>query len=257
MLEFEKVKEEIETGILRQDMIVIVGNCFVDYHGRATSKLPKGKRLILIKGDTSVSIHQNRLVRPTNYMVNTKIGCEINDGTFIIRANKLKPAEKLTITFNQIHDVKRYDIPITDDLRLSGSEKDLNDILMQDLSMIEEGLRPVNQQQHFRKGVADIIAEDKDGNYVIIELKRRQADYASVTQLHRYMKEVERMKDIKTRGILLAPDIRKNARELLEQLGLEFAKLDFELTPSEKGHKATIKGLESKQQSILEHLKKK
>ena len=67
--------------------------------------------------------------------------------------------------------------------------------------------------------------------------------------------EVEKLKDIKTRGILLAPDIRKNARELLEQLGLEFAKLDFELTPSKK-EKAKIRGLQMKQQSIMDHLKK-
>jgi RecB family endonuclease NucS len=65
------------------------------------------------------------------------------------------------------------------------------------------------------------------------------------------MQEIEKLKGIKTRGILLAPSIRKNAKELLEKLGLEFAKLDFELTPSEK-EKAKIKGLERKQMRITE-----
>jgi len=254
-MEFEKAKDEIEQGLINQEMIILVGNCFVDYFGRATSKLPKGKRMILIKGDKSISIHQNRLVKPTNYMVSSRIGCEIQDKNFIIQTTKLKPVEKLTITFDKIVDLKRYSIESSNDLRLSGSEKDLNDLLMQDLSMVEKGLKPINQEQHFRKGVADIIAEDKDGNYVIIELKRRQADFASVTQLHRYMKQVEKMKNIKTRGILLAPDIRKNARELLEQLGLEFSRLDFELTPH-KAQKATIKGIQPKQQTITQHMGK-
>jgi len=254
MKEFEQVKEELEQAIMNKDMAIIIGNCFVDYDGRAISKLPNGKRMVLIKGDNSISIHQNRLVRPTNYMMNTKIGAEIIDGTLVIKANRIKPMERLTITFHHVHDFQRYEINVTDDLRLSGSEKDLNELLMQDLSMLEPGLKPVNQQQHFRKGIADIIAEDKDGNFVIIELKRRQADFASVTQLQRYMREVENLKKIKTRGILLAPDIRKNAKELLDQSGLEFKKLEFELTPHEK-QKAKIKGMEMKQQTLFDNVK--
>ncbi|HLC79183.1 MAG TPA: endonuclease NucS [archaeon] len=246
-------RTEIEKGILNKDMVIIIGNCEAQYSGRAASTLSEGKRMVLLKGDGSISIHQNRLVRPTNYMVNTSIGCELADKFLILRANKIKPAEKLTIKFSTIHDIVRYEMEQTDDLRLSGSEKDLNEMLMQDLSMVEAGLIPINQQQHFRKGIADIIAQDKDGNMVIIELKRRQADFASVTQLARYMKEVEKLKNIKTRGILLAPDIRKNARELLEQLGLEFRKLDFELTPNEPTG-AKIKGFESKQQTITQHI---
>ncbi|MBI4210101.1 MAG: DUF91 domain-containing protein [Candidatus Diapherotrites archaeon] len=252
-MDFSQLKAEIEGGVLSKDMMVIVGTCSVDYEGRATSRLPMGKRLVLIKGDNSISIHQNRLVRPTNYMMDTQLGCKISDGAFILRANKAKPAEKLTLTFTEVHDMRRYAIERSDDLRLSGSERDLNDLLMQDLSMIEPGLEPVNQQQHFRKGICDIIARDKDGNFVVIELKRRQADFDSVTQLHRYMHEVENMKGVKARGILLAPDIRKNARELLGQLGLEFARLDFELTPNGR-EKAKIKGLEMKQQRITQHM---
>ena len=254
MLEFEEAKNEIDKGILNKNMLVVVGDCFVEYFGRAVSKLPKGKRLVLIKGDNSISIHQNRLVRPTNYMMSTRIGCDIEDNTFVIKANRINPVEKLIVTFYNVHGVHNYEIEQSNDLRLSGSEKDLNDLLMEDLSMIEPGLKPINQQQQFRKGVCDIIAEDKDGNFVVIELKRRQADYASVTQLQRYMQEVEKMKGIKTRGILLAPEIRKNALELLEQNGLEFAKLDFELTPGEK-EKAKIKGLQHKQQTLAEHIK--
>lgn len=254
MLELEKAKEEIEKGILNKEMIIAVGNCFVDYLGRATSTLPKGKRLVLIKGDNSISIHQNKLVRPTNYMVNSRIGCSIENGTLMLKAKKVKPAEKLSVIFHNIHHIHRIEMEQNDDLRLSGSERDLNTILMQDLSMIEKGLKPVNQQQQFRKGICDIIAEDKDGCLVVIELKRRQADFASVTQLQRYMREVEKIKNKKTRGILLAPDIRKNALELLEQSGLEFARLDFELLPNEK-EKAKITGLKPKQQTLTELFK--
>ncbi len=256
MPSFPDAKSAIENAILSKSMLLVVGTCSVDYLGRATSNLPSGKRLILIKGDGSISIHQNRLVRPTNYMMGARIGCSLGEGSLVLRAGKSKPPEKLTVTFSEVQEIRRYEMELTDDLRLSGSERDLNDALMQDLSMIEPGLVPINQQQHFRKGICDIIARDAKGNLVVIELKRRQADFEGVTQLARYMKEVENLKGIKARGILLAPDIRKNAKELLSQLGLEFAKLDFELTPHEKGAKAKIKGLEMKQQTIFEHMGK-
>ncbi len=246
--------EQIKEGISRKHLVTVFGDCRVDYVGRATSTLKHGKRFILIKGDDSISIHQNRLVRPTNYMVKTKISIENTGEIATLIAKKLKPRETLTIEFLDIHDVKSYPMEISDDLRLSGSEKDLNDLLMNDLSMIEPGLKPLNQQEHFKTGIADIVAEDKNGNLVVIELKRRQADYASVTQLHRYMKHVEKIKNKKTRGILLAPDIRSNAKKLLEELGLEYAKLDFILKPSSP-EKAEITGLQKKQTTINKFLK--
>ena len=249
-----KATSIIQSGLSSKNLVTVFGDCSVDYAGRATSTLSRGKRLALIKGDNSISIHQNRLVRPTNYMMDTKISIANNETFVVLTATKLKPKEKLTITFHEIIDVQSYPIEITNDLRLSGSERDLNDLLMQDLSMIEDGLIPLNQQQYFGKGIADIIAEDKFGNLVVIELKRRQADYASVTQLQRYMKQAEKIKGKKTRGILLAPDIRPKARDLLGELGLEFARLDFKLKPSSVD-KAEIVGLQKKQQSIKEFLK--
>ncbi|MBI5554064.1 MAG: DUF91 domain-containing protein, partial [Candidatus Diapherotrites archaeon] len=209
-----------------------------------------------IKGDNSISIHQNRLVRPTNYMINTNIALKQQNNNVTLTAKKIKPKETLTIQFDKIHDIQAYPIEITNDLRLSGSEKHLNEMLMEDLSMIEPGLKPINQQQHFRKGIADIIAQDAKGNLVVIELKRRQADFDSVTQLQRYMQQVENIKNMKPRGILLSPSIRKNAKELLETNGLEYARIDFELQPNNQQNKAKIKGLEKKQQTLASFITK-
>jgi endonuclease len=241
----------IREGIMRKNMVTVFGECEVNYDGRATSVLPRGKRFVMIKGDRSISIHQNCLVRPTNYMINTSIAIEEQNNTVLLTAKKTSPKETLGIRFFEIQKVECYEMELENDLRLSGSEKHLNEMLSEDLSMIEEGLKPINQQAHFRKGIADIIAQDSQGRLVIIELKRRQADFDSVMQLKRYMQEVEKLKNITTRGILLAPSIRKNAKELLERNGMEYAKIDFELLPSSK-EKAKIKGLQKKQQTLNE-----
>ena len=63
MISFQKAIKIINEAINSKKMLSIIGNCFVEYWGRAASKLPKGKRMLLIKGDSSVAIHQNRLLR--------------------------------------------------------------------------------------------------------------------------------------------------------------------------------------------------
>lgn len=220
---------------------------YVEYWGRAASKLPKGKRMLLIKGDSSFAIHQNRLLRPVNYMMNARIGTRLDNNILTLYANKRKPVEKITVSFYSVNFAKAFEMNESRDLRLFGSEAELSEQLMEDLSFIEPGLKPANQECPFRKGVIDILAEDLEGNLVVVEVKRRKADYKAVSQLYRYMKEVEKLKDRKSRGILVAPKIQKKARELLEEYGLEYAKLDFEIA----NPKAKIKGV-TKKQSTLE-----
>ena len=59
-------KQKIDQSINSGRMLIVVGECFVQYQGRAGSKLPKGKRMLLVKGDKSFAIHQNTKLRPVN-----------------------------------------------------------------------------------------------------------------------------------------------------------------------------------------------
>ncbi|MEI7961544.1 MAG: endonuclease NucS domain-containing protein [archaeon] len=248
-MHFHDARHKILDSMKNNHLCLIIGECDVKYIGRASSTLPKGKRLVIIKADKSVSIHENRLIRPTNYMMGASISCEFGDNNgeavLVLTAKKLKPKETITTTFTTIDDINCYDLPESNDLRLSGSEKELNDALMDDLSFLEAGLKPINQQQYFRKGICDIVAEDAKGRLVVIELKRRQADYAAVTQLKRYAEEVKKMRGVETRGILLAPSIRKTALALLKQYELEFFSYDFEISERSK-----IKGIGKSQMKL-------
>ncbi|MEM0360711.1 MAG: endonuclease NucS [Candidatus Diapherotrites archaeon] len=242
-MQLSQAKAIIEEALQKKHLLCVVGNCFVEYWGRAASKLPKGKRMLLVKGDSSFAIHQNRLLRPVNYMMNAIVSSEVREGVLVVCAEKRKPLEKIIVSFYDVSFAQAFEMNDSSDLRLFGSEAELSNELMQDLSFIEPGLKPANRECPFRKGMVDIIAEDSQGNLVVIEVKRRKADYKAVSQLQRYMKEVERIKGRKSRGILVAPEIHKKAREMLEEYGLEFAKLDFEIgNPSAK-----IKGVKRKQ----------
>lgn len=250
-MHFHDAQHKILDSLKNKHLCLIIGDCEVRYVGRASSTLPLGKRLLIIKSDKSVSIHENRLIRPTNYMMGALISCEFGEkesngeAALVLTAKKLKPKETITATFTSIEDINSYDLPESNDLRLAGSEKELNDALMDDLTFLEAGLKPINQQQYFRKGICDIVAQDANGKFVVIELKRRQADYAAVTQLKRYAEEVQKMRGVKTRGILLAPSIRKTALALLKQYGLEYFSYDFEITERSK-----IKGIGKSQMKL-------
>ncbi len=247
-MDFEQAKETIFHALSKKNMILCIGKCYVEYWGRAASKLPKGKRMLLIKGDNSFAIHQNRLLRPVNYMMNCQISQKISDNALILEARKTKPKETMKVFFYSIDFLETFKMDESHDLRLFGSEKELSDLLAEDLSFIEPGLKPFKREGLLRQGVVDILAEDKQGNLVVIEVKRRLASYNAVSQLQRYMKQVEKMKNRKTRGILIAPDIVKPAHELLENYGLEFMKLDFDIGNPE----AKIKGLTKKQTTLFD-----
>ena len=50
-------------------MRLVIASCQVDYAGRLTAHLPMATRLILVKADSSVSIHaDDRAYKPLNWM---------------------------------------------------------------------------------------------------------------------------------------------------------------------------------------------
>ncbi len=245
-MDLEQAKHEIDAAISRKDLLLVVADMSVEYWGRAASKLSRGKRLLLIKGDSSFAIHQNRLLRPTNYMMGARIGAELKDSGILLTARKLKPKETINVMLYSVDGLHSYAVRESVDLRLFGSEKELSRELMQDLSFLEPGLKPLHQEEIFRKGVVDILAEDSEGRLVVVEVKRRQADYNAVMQLQRYMKQVEKIKGRNTRGLLVAPSIGKNALELLQRNGCEFFSFDFEIG----NLKSKIKGVKKKQATI-------
>lgn len=50
-------------------------------------------------------------------------------------------------------------------------EEDLEEYLFKNLNLIEEGLKPISRQFQLEEGRIDILAKDKNDNFVILELK--------------------------------------------------------------------------------------
>jgi RecB family endonuclease NucS len=100
-----------------------------------------------------------------------------------------------------------------------------NYIFYENHEAIEEGFKPIAQEKPTSKGVIDILGKDKNGNLVILELKRRRANLDAVSQLKRYVDTMkEETKNL--RGILVAPSITENAFNLLKESGMEFREIN-------------------------------
>jgi hypothetical protein len=246
-MEIEEAFKIAYRAIEMKENLIVVGDCSVKYHGRAASKLAAGERIVFIKQDGSFLVHQNKNLAAINYQPpKGVISCEMNDGMLILKAERRKPHEILEAVFTRVFFANSFVLKDDSNISVFGTEKNLSDLLMQDLDIIEEGLIPLKSESVLLKGHIDILAEDVKGNLVVIEIKRRTADLDGVSQLKRYVSEVSQRKDKKTRGILCAPSISPNALAFLEKEGFEYRKLEYEVSnPSAK-----IKGLHKKQSTM-------
>ncbi len=256
-MDFNHVKAIVEFAKTSGEMSIVIGNCSIKYHGRAASKLSNGDRMLIIKSDGSFLVHQSRKMQAINYqspgaIISTEIIKDTSDNRekLLIKAEKREPKELIEVKFLEVNFAGKFKLKDDEKLEVFGSEKQLSDLLMQDLHLIEEGLVPLKQESPLHKGTIDILAQDKNGKLVVIEVKRRDAHLNAVSQLERYRNDVEKRKNSKTRGILCAPGISETAMKLLSEKGLEFYKLKYEISnPSAK-----IIGLEKKQKILEEFL---
>ncbi len=91
-------------------------------------------------------------------------------------------------------------------------ERDLEDYLSKNLDVIEDGLKLVERQKELPEvGRLDILARDRFGNLVVIELKAGQADEKAVGQLQAYMEYLRELGYENIRGILIAASYTRKA----------------------------------------------
>lgn len=60
-------KNLLEEALREDHTIVLVGSCVVNYRGRAGSVLPEGERVVIIKPDGTLLVHQKEKREPVNW----------------------------------------------------------------------------------------------------------------------------------------------------------------------------------------------
>ena len=83
-------------------------------------------------------------------------------------------------------------------------ERDLEDQIVSHLDILESGLTLVSRQESSDVGRLDLLARDKDGRTVIIELKAGEAKDSSIGQIARYMGWYAQKEGTPPRAVLVA-----------------------------------------------------
>ncbi|MHA2059621.1 MAG: endonuclease NucS [Candidatus Ranarchaeia archaeon] len=217
----------LEEGIHKSRMIILVAHCEVDYDGRARSYLPSGERIIMLKPDGSLLIHTSKKYTPVNWQPpGCQFAVDLAENMITLTSKRRQPLETVRILISSIAFISRFTLHDDEVISVYGSESDMVDMVETNPDLIEQGFKIYKRERSVDTGEIDILGVDTENNLVVVEAKRRRASHASVHQLQRYVESMRRKKPDQTvRGILLAPAITEQARQILHQYGFEFKRL--------------------------------
>jgi len=222
--EAEKVVRE---AVSRNKTLLLVGNCWAHYVGRAKSKLEPGERILIIKEDGSLLVHRSVGYEPVNWQ---PPGCifqvQTRNNVLEVHAVRQKPPESVKVFFDEIKLVSALSLVDSGEFALYASEEDMHKAILFEPSILEEGFKPISYEKKVEPGFVDVYGVDKNGKLVVVEIKRKTAGKEAVLQLAKYIEAIKAKSNREIRGILVAPSVAKDVQKLLFTLGLEFKALD-------------------------------
>jgi len=209
-------------------LVQVAGQAEVTYQGRAASTAEAGAYLLMLKVDGSLQIHHPKGVKPMNWQPKTdSVSAKVEDGFCVLTASRKSPAETVRVVMLDIQLAQALEIKEEAGFLLAGSEAQLQATLARQPELIEPGLRVLDRELLSGAGDMDLYAQDSQGRYVVVELKRAKATQEAVHQLSRYVDAVRAFLPpaAVVRGVLAAPSISRPAALTLERLSLEFKEI--------------------------------
>jgi len=222
-----EAEKAVKEAVLHHKTLMIIGNCWVHYIGRAKSKLEPGERILIIKEDGSILVHRPIGYEPVNWQ---PPGCIFHTQTkgnvLEVRAVRQKPRESVKVFFDKIYLAYASSLADFGEFSLYASEEDMHKAILIKPSLLEEGFKPISYEKKVEPGFVDVYGVDRSGRLVVVEIKRKTAGKDAALQLAKYIEAIKSKADREIRGILVAPNIAKDVQRMLAILGLEFKALD-------------------------------
>ncbi|RCK71052.1 endonuclease NucS [Desertihabitans brevis] len=223
-------------------MRLLVARCQVDYAGRLTAHLPMATRLIMVKRDSSVSIHaDDRAYKPLNWM-SPPCTIEVREPEADEQAvaDALDPrltqvwevtgkdGDTLQISIAEVLHDSEHDLGVDPGLQKDGVEAHLQQLLAENPETFGAGVELVRREYMTAIGPVDLLCRTADGHHIAVEVKRR-GEIDGVEQLTRYLELMRRdplLGDVQ--GVFAAQQIKPQARVLAADRGIVCVTVDYD-----------------------------
>ena len=219
-------------------MRLLVARCEVRYSGRLSAVLPEAVRLLILKADGSVLVHDDAGgFKPLNWMTAPTV-VEDEGDRLVVR--KAKTDDVLDIRLAEVLSDVVHDMGESAALQKDGVERDLQLELAAVPTALGEDLTLVKREWPTEVGPVDLMCKDAAGEWVAVEIKRI-GTIDAVEQLTRYLGFI-RDDPAKAccRGILAAQTIKPQAVALAESRGIRCVEVDLALLRGEREPDLTL-----------------
>jgi len=216
---------------------LVIATCSADYSGRLNAHLPLATRLLLVKADGSVLLHSdggsykplNWMSPPCTLVVSAPDDDALARGVVQTWAvQRAKSDDRLVIELHEVLHDSMHELGVDPGLVKDGVEAHLQVMLAEQIELLGAGHRLVRREYPTAIGPVDILARDRSGGTVAVEIKRR-GDIDGVEQLTRYLELLNRDPHLApVRGIFAAQEIKPQARVLAQDRGIACLLLDYE-----------------------------
>jgi endonuclease len=217
---------------------LLVARCEVRYTGRLTAVLPEAVRLLILKEDGSVLVHDDAGgYKPLNWMTGPTQIEELGD---VLVVRKPKTEDSLEIRLAEVLSDVRHDMGESAALQKDGVERDLQLELAAAPQALGEELTLVKREWPTDVGPVDLMCKDETGEWVAVEIKRI-GTIDAVEQLTRYLGFIrEDPAKAACRGILAAQRLKPQAIALAEARGIRCVEVDLAVLRGEREPDLTL-----------------
>lgn len=219
----------VRQGIARRHLVILVGECRVEYQGRARSTLAPGERVVVVKEDGAILVHRPSGYEPVNWQPpDCYFKTRLSDDALLLEAVRRRPRESLKVSFSRILLVAVLDLHDDGVFALHVSEREMQQVILAHPGLIEDGFSTITYEKRVDPGFIDIYGVDGQGRMVVLELKRVKAGRDAAIQLAKYVDDVRRTVNREVRGILVAPELARGVQRVLATLNLEYKRVSLE-----------------------------
>jgi RecB family endonuclease NucS len=217
---------------------LLVARCEVRYSGRLNAVLPEAVRLLILKADGSVLVHDDAGgYKPLNWMTAPAVVRDDGD-RFVV--TKPKTEDVLEIRLAEILSDVTHDMGESASLQKDGVERDLQEELAAAPGALGEELTLIRREWPTEVGPVDLMCTDAAGGWVAVEIKR-VGTIEAVEQLGRYLEFIRRdPAKAECRGILAAQSLKPQAVALAESRGYRCVEVDLAVLRGEREPDLTL-----------------